>query len=174
MSGYKKTFSKGLCDCFEVCCTPLCCMSFFCPGIVWGQILTRLKLNALGLPSTTSYKYTFSIFVACWVVYLVTHQIQAETNKCEQTKKLEGYDDTATIMEECDILVGLVASGISFSSVAFMLCGLVSARIYLRRKLQIKPGCIGSDEGESAASGLIEIGFAVPTMETSWQTLDFE
>jgi Cys-rich protein (TIGR01571 family) len=61
-----------LCDCFGVICNGMFWNALICTPVIYGQLMQRLHLNAIGLPSENeSYKRTFMILVIVWVVFLV-------------------------------------------------------------------------------------------------------
>jgi len=64
----------GLCDCFRLgFCHPSILNSMFCPLIMLGQIMTRMKLNWLGQPSTqqSEWERTFRTLVYILIAIIV-------------------------------------------------------------------------------------------------------
>ena len=65
-------FRNDLCDCCKTCPCPLF-MGWCCPGILTGQVLQRLKLNALGMPG--DHQNTCMImtgaFFAAWILAII-------------------------------------------------------------------------------------------------------
>ena len=55
----------GMCDCFSVnCCHPAFWNAWCCPAILVAQVMTRMKLDVLGRPSTQQAPRTFRIVLA--------------------------------------------------------------------------------------------------------------
>ena len=147
-TNYDKEFSTGLFDCVEVCCSPLWCNALWCKGVVWGQILTRLKLSYWGARDGASYKHSFIVFVCLWIGYLVTHTIWTEVRVCVRDAKKAYNKDP---LDECAVGVGLFAY-LAALILAIMMCiGKMKARNYFRKRVGIKPTCYTcDDEGESS------------------------
>lgn len=66
-------WKDGLCDCCMFgCCHPSCCIAAFCQPILWGQIMTRMKLTWLaspGLPAEVAK--TFTYISAGYIIWIV-------------------------------------------------------------------------------------------------------
>ena len=60
------------------CCHPSFCLSWCCPLILMGQVMTRLKLNIWALPGTpTEVKNTFKYMLCLWVGFYIFQSIFA-------------------------------------------------------------------------------------------------
>lgn len=63
---------RPLCECCEVCNNGICCYGFVCTPIMLAQVMTRLKLNLIGIRANgTSYRHTFWWVLAFWLVFLI-------------------------------------------------------------------------------------------------------
>jgi PLAC8 family len=64
---------NDLCTCFEVCGSGMFWQGWCCFPLLVGQVMQRRKLNACGSPVTSpdSYKNTFYIVAAVWVLFIV-------------------------------------------------------------------------------------------------------
>jgi Cys-rich protein (TIGR01571 family) len=62
----------GLCDCCSHgCCHPTCCLSFWCPSIALGQVMTRSGLNWLGDPLENSSHKTPPAYSTGWSAFKI-------------------------------------------------------------------------------------------------------
>jgi len=81
----REEWRDGLCGCLKFCCAPICCMNWFCPSALLGQVLGRLQLNcaATATPVNTA-KYTaitvFTFFFICNIVELLYGVFGTEYN----------------------------------------------------------------------------------------------
>jgi Cys-rich protein (TIGR01571 family) len=66
---------QPLCECCEVCCTNCMCLyGFFCTPIMLAQIMTRLKLNVVGVKGKENEDYhTFWWVLLIWILFLVLY-----------------------------------------------------------------------------------------------------
>jgi Cys-rich protein (TIGR01571 family) len=64
---------RPLCECCEVCCTNcMCGYGFFCTPIMLAQIMTRLKLNVIGVRGQESLAHhTFWWVMGFWILFLL-------------------------------------------------------------------------------------------------------
>jgi Cys-rich protein (TIGR01571 family) len=64
---------EPLCECCEVCCpSGMCCYGFFCTPIILAQVMTRLRLNAIGVRGQDSLRHhTFWWVLSFWILFLI-------------------------------------------------------------------------------------------------------
>jgi Cys-rich protein (TIGR01571 family) len=61
-----------LCDCFGVFCNGMFWNALLCTPVIYGQLMQRLHLNAIGFPSKNeNYKYTFMVLLIIWAIFLI-------------------------------------------------------------------------------------------------------
>lgn len=69
--GVTKTWRHGLCDCFSTFFQPLFWMGCCCTPLVYGQVMTRMRLDWLGQPDRVhAGAKTFGIVSLLFIAYL--------------------------------------------------------------------------------------------------------
>jgi len=132
---------EGFCDCFQHgCAEPTCCLAFWCNGMALGQVMTRLKLNAVAEP-TANVSKTFAIVSALWITYsVVNSMVSALTRTTVQVCDSNGcYNTVAVEYNGFSTFLAIVAS---LLSIYFIYIGTVT-RMRMRKAFQIAGSCFG-------------------------------
>lgn len=162
---YENEFQYEICDCANCC---LCLNAFWCPGVVWAQIMTRLKFNSLGFPDARGYKHTFGIFVGLWVVYLISYSLFILKESCvnaQEAARQQSYGEhtsTVTAPQHCYTNLGDIARIVSLICLVFMFLVKVMARNSFRRRARIQGVfcCCNAGKLRTATAHVIETLFS--------------
>lgn len=131
---------EGFCDCCEHgCCEPTCCLACWCPGVVLGQVMTRLKLTALAEPASraSTAAKTFALVSALWIIFIVLDFVK--------TSFVQVCDETGCYTDLSQNINGLTATLSVITSLLalyFVYIGTMT-RIRMRRAFQIRGNCLG-------------------------------
>lgn len=138
-------WKDGLCDCFKFgCCHPALWNAFFCPQILMGQILTRMRMNWLG--SFTSeygdYHLTFRriaiIVVVYYVLSMLLYPSESEVIADDGTEMIVQYQGPLWK----NILYNIVSASFGLYTLVVM----IRLRYAVRQKYEIPSGRCGNVE----------------------------
>jgi len=132
---------EGFCECFEHgCAEPTCCLAFWCNGMALGQVMTRLKLNAVAEP-TANFSKTFAIVSAVWIGYTVINWMLSILTRST---------NTVCIYYSCYYYVQIGFTGFTwFLAIVALLLAIyfiyigTATRMRMRNAFQIAGSCFG-------------------------------
>lgn len=143
-------WKAGLCGCFSACCCP--CLMWFCPAILLGQVMERLKFNLFGCPLARGKKpmplcMIFTVLVLIFIVLEIlawaVFYVPSETQTVTAADGSWSFSTNIIWQEQnfgfkiCVILLP-----------AFQLFWLIVAictRFNMRKKYNIEPLCCGDN-----------------------------
>lgn len=136
-------WKDGLCDCCRFgCCHPACCNAFWCPLILLGQVMTRLKLTWLASEGTAAQaSKTFRIMMIITVTYIVLSQAYAAVLNATASTDAYGHPSTAYVVTY------YVGEALRLTYFVFLVCLVIRTRRHIRQKYRIPEGdCGGCDD----------------------------
>jgi len=142
-------WKAGLCGCFGACCCP--CLMYFCPVILLGQLMERLKFNLFGCPLAKGKKpmplcmiFTVLILIMivleilAWTVFRVQGDTQTVTAADGSWSfSYIDYSNQSVGFQVCAILLPIF-------QLFFCIVGICT-RFNMRKKYNIEPLCCGDN-----------------------------
>ena len=133
---------EGFCDCCQHgCAEPTCCLAFWCNGMALGQVMTRLKLNAMARPTTCCAK-TFAIVSAFWIICSVVNLVLFTLTITTASVCIMYYGCYYTTGLEFNIFTLFFAIVAVLLTIYFIYIG-TETRMRMRNAFQIPGGCLG-------------------------------
>jgi Cys-rich protein (TIGR01571 family) len=129
-------WKDGLCDCCKYGpLHPALCNAFFCPQILMGQVLTRMRMDWLGSPATEyDWQMTFRRIAIIVIVYYVLSLILQP----DSTEVIMADDETVTVIHhEGPLWKSILYNVLSCSFGLYTLIVMVRLRAAVRAKYEI-------------------------------------
>lgn len=145
--------------CNHGCCHPMCCLGTWCTPCALGQVMSRIGLNKVGLPSASAscmstFKFLLLLTTVKIIVDNVLSVIIAPLNNSNDDNDFYIYSSNNTSIYNSStsgaspaaIALSWIRAVLTLAFYLYVLILIIRTRSYIRAQYRIPEGCCGCCE----------------------------